>query len=309
MPEAAVSVRGLVKKYGDLTAVDKVSFEAARGEIFALLGPNGAGKTTTVEILECIRTPTSGTVRVLGHDAATPEGAREIKRRIGILPQDFNTLQRLTVAENLRFFAGMYDMHSDIEGLLDLLGLRDKANIKFGDLSGGLKQRVGVASALVNDPEVVFLDEPTTGLDPEIRRATWKIIEDMSAKGKTVLLTTHYMDEAQHLADKIAIMVQGKVAALDSPSGLVKTYGGGKSMVFKGGGDPVFGTLRRFFDSTAMEGNDVVLPFEDTKDIQVALTALMERGINVEVSLRTESLEDVFLKLAGFRMPETGEAP
>lgn len=309
MPELAVSVQHLVKQYGDLRAVDGISFEVNRGEVFALLGPNGAGKTTTVEVLECVRPPTSGALRVLGQDPSVEEEASSIKRRIGILPQEFNTLERLTVRQNLEFFAGMYDKSLPVDGLLDLFNLSDKASVRFGALSGGLKQRVGLAAALVNDPELLFLDEPTTGLDPEVRRATWAIIEDLRKKGKTILLTTHYMEEAQRLADRIAIIVRGKIAALDTPTALVNSYGGGKTLVFKAAAsDVTFGTLRRFFDNVTMQGEDVVLPFEDARDIQVALTALMERGVAVDITVNTPTIEDVFLKLAGFRIAESGEA-
>lgn len=308
MPEAVVSVHELAKRYGGLSAVSGVSFEVNRGEIFALLGPNGAGKTTLVEILESVRSPTAGQVRVLGRDVTDPTDAREVRKRIGVLPQDFNTLERLTVRENLDFFAGMYDRHSDVKEVLGLLGLSDKARVKFRELSGGMKQRVGVAAALVNDPELVFLDEPTTGLDPEVRRSTWRIIEGLRNKGKTVVLTTHYMEEAEHLADRIAIMVKGKIAALDTPAELVNRYGEGRAMIFKGAGGAAFGTLRRFFENVAMEGEDVVLPFGDSRDIQVALTALMERGISVDMALRSADIEEVFLKLVGFRITESGEA-
>ena len=308
MAEPVVSVEGLVKRYGEVLAVDGISFEVQKGEIFALLGPNGAGKTTTIEVLECMRLPTAGSAKVLGRSVTSSEEASEIKKKIGVLPQEFNTLGRLTVEENLQFFAGMYDTSVDLTGLLDLLEIRDKAKVRFADLSGGLKQRVGIAAALVNDPEIIFLDEPTTGLDPEIRRATWKVIRDLRAQGKTIILTTHYMDEAEQLADRITILVKGKVAALDTPSQLIRTYGGGRAMIFTSKSDGVFGTLRRFFDTVSMEGNNVLLPFSETRDIQVALTALMERGLQVDMSIRTASIEDVFLKLAGFKISETGEA-
>ncbi len=303
-----MAVKGLVKRYGETVAVNGVSFEVEKGEIFALLGPNGAGKTTTVEILECIRQPTSGSVSVLGRSVAESDGVNEIKKKIGVLPQDFSALGRLTVRENLEFFAGMYEKSVDIGGLLDLLEIGDKSKVRFADLSGGLKQRVGVAASLVNDPELVFLDEPTTGLDPEIRRATWKVIEDLRARDKTIILTSHYMEEAEQLADRIAILVKGKTAAMDTPSNLVRTLGGGREMVFAKAGDGVFGTLRRFFDTVQMEGSDIVLPFNETRDIQVALTALMERGLQADMAIRSANIEDVFLKLAGFRISETGEA-
>ncbi|HME19485.1 MAG TPA: ABC transporter ATP-binding protein [Nitrososphaerales archaeon] len=308
MTEAAVAVQGLVKRYGDLKAVDGITFETQRGEIFALLGPNGAGKTTTVEILECIRHQTAGKVLVLGSDVSDKNAVRKLKSRIGVLPQEFRTLERLTVRENLQFFAGMYDEHADIGGLLEVVGLKDKARVRFSNLSGGLKQRLGIAAALVNDPELIFLDEPTTGLDPEARRETWKVIQDLKAKGKTVILTTHYMEEAEKLADHIGIIVKGKIAALDTPANLVKAYGGGNVAVFRNGGDTAFGTLRRFFGNVSMEGSDVLLPVENSKDIQVALTALLERGVQPDLALKSGTIEDVFLRLSGVRMTEAGDA-
>ncbi len=308
MTDAAVEVEGLSKRYGDVIAIDGISFEVQAGEIFAILGPNGAGKTTTVEILEGVRAPTAGRVSILGTDVTDGREAGKVKARVGALPQEFNALARLTVKENLEFFAGLYDNPVSVKSLLDLLDLNGAAGERLSRLSGGLRQRVGVAAALVNDPELVFLDEPTTGLDPEIRRTTWGVIKEMRGKKKTVILTTHYMEEAQQLADRIAILVKGKVAALDTPAELLAKFGGGNAMVFRQGGDAVFGTLRRFFDAVAMEGADVILPFERLRDLQVALTALVERGLEVEMSLRTPSIEGVFLKLAGSKMSDSGEA-
>jgi ABC-2 type transport system ATP-binding protein len=160
----------------------------------------------------------------------------------------------------------------------------------------------------VNDPELLFLDEPTTGLDPEARRATWRVIQDLRARGKTIILTTHYMEEAEKLADRIGIIVKGKIVALDTPANLVSAYGGGKVAVFRNGGDTSFGTLRRFFGNVSMEGSDVLLPIESSKDIQVALTALMERGMEVYMALKTGTIEDVFLTLSGFHLTEAGDA-
>ncbi|MBI3840790.1 MAG: ABC transporter ATP-binding protein [Thaumarchaeota archaeon] len=308
MADPVVVVEGLSKRYGETRAVDGVSFDVRRGEIFALLGPNGAGKTTTVEILECMRTPTTGTVRVLGKSVTDSAGVDSIKNRIGVLPQDFSALGRLTVGENLEFFAGMFKSHLEVGALLDLLEIKDKKDVRFSNLSGGLKQRVGIAAALVNDPELVFLDEPTTGLDPEIRRATWKVIEGLRSRGKTVILTTHYMEEAQQLADRIAILVKGELAALDTPDALLKQHGVGREMIFTNAEDAVFGTLRRFFDNVSTEGSNVVLPFAETRDVQVALTALAERGLKVDMQIRSATIEDVFLRLAGFRISESGEA-
>ncbi len=308
MADPVVVARGLTKRYGGTRAVEGISFEVQQGEVFALLGPNGAGKTTTLEVLEGIRPPTGGAVSVFGADIADPRSLPMLRRRTGVLPQEFSAFARLTVRENLDFFAGLYDSHLPVADLLDLMGIAAQAGTRFSRLSGGLKQRVGLAAALVNDPDLVFLDEPTAGLDPEIRRATWKVIRDLRTKNKTVILTTHYMEEAEHLADRIGIIVKGKIAALDAPARLLSTAGGGKAMVFKNGGDAVFGTLRRFFDSVSMEGSDVVLPFDRLRDLEVALTALVGRGLEADVSIRSPTLEDVFLSLAGFGLSESGDA-
>ncbi len=308
MGESAVKVQRLVKRYGELPAVNDISFEVQSGEIFAFLGPNGAGKTTTVEILECLRPLTSGDVTVLGEDVTDSHGIRRIKKRIGVLPQDFSALRRLTVRENLELFADMYGNSASVSGLIDVFGLQDKARVRFDALSGGLKQRVGVAAALVNDPDLVFLDEPTTGLDPEIRRATWQVIEGLKGKGKTVFLTTHYMEEAQELADRIAVIVKGKIAAIGTPDELIKRHGGERTVIFKNAGDAVFGTLRRYFDTVTTKEGDILLPYTDTRDVEVALSALAERGLQVEMELGSPTVEDVFLKLAGFKITAEGEA-
>jgi ABC-2 type transport system ATP-binding protein len=308
MPDPAVQVEHLVKKYGQVTAVNDISFEVQRGEIFALLGPNGAGKTTAVEIIECLRPATRGEVKVLGKSIAEPEGVELIKKRAGILPQEFAALDRLTVRENLELFGGMYDHPVNIPELMALFGLEEKASTRFGNLSGGQKQRVGIAASLVNDPEVVFLDEPTTGLDPEVRRATWKIILDLKKKGKTIFLTTHYMEEAQELSDRIAIIVSGKIAALGTPSELIAKYGGEKAVIFRKGGDLLFGTLHRFFDNAAAVEGGVSVPYGDARDLLTALSALSERGIQAEMEIKVPRMEDVFLRVTGFNITQEGEA-
>jgi ABC-2 type transport system ATP-binding protein len=308
MAENVISVQQLVKKYGDLTAVDHVSFDVFKGEIFAFLGPNGAGKTTTVEIIECLRPLTDGAVSVLGLNISNREEVSRIKQRIGVLPQDFSALDRLTVRENLDLFAKMYGNPGSIDELIDLLGLSDKSRARFGSLSGGLKQRVGVAAALVNNPDLVFLDEPTTGLDPEIRRTTWSVISGLKRSGKTVFLTTHYMEEAQVLADRIAIIVKGKIAAVGTPMELMEKYGGGKMMVFKNVGERVFSALRADFDQVQMRGKDCVLPFSLTSEIQEALATLSQRGLSAELEVKSPTIEDVFLKLTGFTITQGGEA-
>jgi ABC-2 type transport system ATP-binding protein len=207
----------------------------------------------------------------------------------------------------LEFFAGMYDTSVDVMGLLDLLEIRDSAKVRFVNLSGGLKQKVGMAVALVNDPELIFLDEPTSGLNLEVRRAIWKVIRNLHAKGKTIILTTHYVAEAEQLADRIEILHGGKIVALDTPAELLSKFGGGKAVIFRNGGDAVFGTLRRFFDTVSMDGSDVVLSIDRLRDVEVALTALVDRGLEVEVAFRSPTIEEVFLKLTGVKMSDAGE--
>jgi ABC-2 type transport system ATP-binding protein len=307
--ERTIIVQDLVKKYGGVAAVDHLSFEVDRGEIFAFLGPNGAGKSTTIEILECLRPPTQGSASILGYDISDAHSVQEIKERIGVLPQDFSALDRLTVKENLNLFAKMYSKTINVDELIGLLGLTEKAKVRFGDLSGGLKQRVGVAAALVNDPDLVFLDEPTTGLDPDIRRTTWSILSSLAHSGKTIFLTTHYMEEAQALAEKIGVIVKGKLVALGTPEELMEKFGGTKMMIFKGGGARVFAALKTEFKDLSMDGNNVDLPFSCTAEIQEALTVLSKWGISCEMEERLPNMEDVFLKLTGFTIKSGGETP
>jgi len=308
MPDTVIKVQGLVKRYGDLKAIDDISFDVLKGEIFAFLGPNGAGKTTTVEIIECLRPLTKGSVSVFGLNVAEREDVSKIKEKIGILPQDFSALDRLSVRENLTLFAKMYPNSSNVDELIGLLGLSDKSSVRFANLSGGLKQRVGVAAALVNNPDLVFLDEPTTGLDPEIRRTTWNVISRLKEAGKTIFLTTHYMEEAQFLADRIAIMVKGKIAAMGTPEELIARYGEGKMMMFRNVGDKVYAALRADFEKVYMRGKDCILPFSRTSEIQEALGVLSQRGLAAELEVKSPTIEDVFLKLTGFTITQGGEA-
>jgi len=308
MAETAISVQNLVKEYGELVAVDHVSFDVNRGEIFAFLGPNGAGKSTTIEILECLRPLTHGSVSVLGNDVTDAHAVSKIKERIGVLPQDFSALDRLSVRENLSLFARMYAKSNGVDKLIDLLALSEKSKARFGDLSGGLKQRVGVAAALVNDPDIVFLDEPTTGLDPDIRRTTWGIIKDLKQAGKTIFLTTHYMEEAQELAERIGFIVRGKITAMGTPAELMEKVGGRKMMIFKDGGDRVFGALKTISQDVSMQGSNVVLPFSHTAETQEALSVLGRLGLCPEMEIKSPTVEDVFLKLTGFSISAGGEA-
>src|SRR5512143_1896383 len=219
--EYAIEVDRLIKSYGDLLAVNDLSFAVRKGEVFAFLGPNGAGKTTTVAILETIRTPTSGKVTLLGMDVTKKK--HDIVHRIGVLPQGFSSFDRITVRETIQYYARLFCCkETDIDGLIDLVNLKEKTKEQYKNLSGGLKQRLGIAIALVNDPEVVFLDEPTTGLDPRARREVWEVLLSQKKKGKTIFLTTHYMEEAELLADTVAIISKGKIVAMGSPDELIE---------------------------------------------------------------------------------------
>ncbi len=214
-----ISVRDLVKKYGDFVAVNGISFEVREGEIFGLLGPNGAGKSTTLEIMETLREKTSGEVVIGGYSVDT--GAAEIKKITGIQLQTSGYYPYLNLVELIRLFCGLYNTSIDADALLDKVNLRDKAKAKFKDLSGGQKQRFSIATTLINRPKIIFLDEPTTGLDPQARRSLWSLIEDIRNEGTTVILTTHYMDEAERLCDRVAIVDAGKIIALATPDRLI----------------------------------------------------------------------------------------
>lgn len=217
--EIIVEAADLCKTYGGIRAVDGVSFTIERGEVFGILGPNGAGKTSTVEILEGMRLPDSGTARISGIDVV--ENPRAVKSIIGIQLQSTTFFDRLSLSEILQVFASIYHRQVDPLELLAQVELQDRAKSVFKDLSGGQKQRFSVATTLVNDPLVLFLDEPTTGLDPQARRHMWDLIKEFKSQGRTVLLTTHYMEEAEELCDRVAIMDQGRIVALNSPDELI----------------------------------------------------------------------------------------
>jgi ABC-2 type transport system ATP-binding protein len=291
--EPVIQVRGLVKEYGALRAVDGVSFEVRRGEVFAFLGPNGAGKTTTCEILETLRHRTSGEVSVLGLDVAREPDA--VRKRIGVLPQDFNAFDRLTCRENLKYFAAMFHAKPDLDQLLGLVSLQEKAEARYETLSGGLKQRLGVAIALVNDPEVVFLDEPTTGLDPRARREVWDVLRGLRQRGKTVFLTTHYMEEAQVLADRVAILNRGKLVALDTPDALIRTHAPGQTVLVKGGAK-LQGALAV---PSTRKAEDLVVPVRGPDQLAEVVRALAKTGGYSGLEVKTPTLEDVFLRLTG----------
>ena len=277
---AAISVRGLRKRYGDVEAVRGIDFEVARGEVFGLLGPNGAGKTTTVEILEGYRERSSGEVAVLGHDPAAR--ARELRERVGIVLQSTGMYRHITVREALDHWAGFYSRAREVTEVIALAGLEEKAGERVNRLSGGQLRRLDFALALIGDPELIFLDEPTTGFDPVARRQAWDTIRSLRALGKTVLLTTHYLDEAQELADRVAIIKDGRLLAEGAPGEL------------GAGGDERYRVSYRNGD-----GSLVVEETDDPTTLLHQLTAAaLARGERLyELSVTRPSLEDVYLEL------------
>jgi ABC-2 type transport system ATP-binding protein len=214
-----IEVQSLEKKYGDFTAVKGISFSVNEGEIFGLLGPNGAGKSTTLEIIETLREKTKGKVFVDGIDLDLQPN--EIKKIIGVQLQTSGYYPGLNLTELIRLFSGLYNQPADINELLDLVNLKDKAKAKYKELSGGQKQRFSIATTLINHPKIIFLDEPTTGLDPQARRNLWNLISDIRNKGTTVIITTHYMDEAEALCDRVAVIDTGRIIAIDTPDKLI----------------------------------------------------------------------------------------
>jgi len=298
----AIRCRGLVKRYGELVAVAGVDLEVRPGECFGLLGPNGAGKTTTVEILEGLTRADAGEVELLGCRWGGGDD-HALRERIGVQLQETQLADKLTVEETVRLFRSFYRRGRTVDEVIALVGLDEKRRAKVGKLSGGQKQRLALACALVSNPELLFLDEPTTGLDPQARLNVWEIVERFKATGGTVLLTTHYMEEAARLADRIAIMDHGRFIALDTPAALVASLGAGQIVEFRAAGplDPrrlaalpgVCGVDRR--------GEDTMLAVDRIGAALPALLAELERcGVALE-GLRTHqaTLEDVFVRLTG----------
>lgn len=306
MGERVIEVQGLRKHYPDVKAVDGIDFDVRAGEIFSLLGPNGAGKTTTVEILEGLRDPTSGAARVLGHDVTRDYAG--IRGRVGVLPQDFEPFDRLRPREAVRYWGALkgHALAQDrIAAILQTVGLTSRADAYAMYLSGGEKRRLGIAMALVGEPDVVFLDEPTTGLDPSARRDLWDLILGLKGAGKTVLLTTHYLDEAEQLADHVAILNQGRIAARGTPEELISTHGGGTTIILAGAGAEGQAALAARGIPAAVEGGNVLVHVAMAEDVRrmLAKVAAIDMPLK-EIYTRRDSLEDVFLRVVGSRMRE-----
>jgi ABC-2 type transport system ATP-binding protein len=295
-----IQVRDLVKRYSSILAVDGISFEVHEGEIFGMVGPNGAGKTTTIECIEGLRRPDGGSVTVLGMDPGKDGYA--LREQIGIQLQESALPDRIKVWEAMDMFAAFYPRTVEWNALLEQLGINEKRRVSFTKLSGGQKQRLFIALALINDPEVVFLDELTTGLDPKARRAIWDLVLGIRDRGKTVFLTTHFMEEAERLCNRVAIVDQGKIVALDTPSNLIRSLGSEYRVVF---------SVRGKLDKAGFEGIPSVRKIEQVNDqvtiqgkeegLLSGIVNTLEAGGIIFRDLRTEqpTLEDVFLTLTG----------
>jgi len=299
--DLVIQVRGLTKRYGDTHAVAGIDFEVARGEVFGLLGPNGAGKTTTVEILEGLRVPDGGEVTVLGHDVA--HDADALKPRIGVSLQTAALYPKLTVTEVIDLFRSFYATSRPTAELIDALELGERRDAQTAILSGGQRQRLAVALALVNDPELVFLDEPTTGLDPAARRSLWDLVRGLKADGRSVLLTTHYMEEAEVLCDRLAIMDHGRILEMGTVDELVSKRFKDRAVRFDrvdGLGQEELAALPAV--TSVKEDGDAVLVY--TRDVGPTIGALLalaeSRGLEPQnLGIRRATLEDVFLDLTG----------
>jgi ABC-2 type transport system ATP-binding protein len=299
----ALSLRNLHKSYGDVKAVTALDLSVASGECFGLLGPNGAGKTTTIEICEGLLEPDSGDVEVLGMRWGAQE--RELREQLGIQLQDTQLSEKLTVTETVQLFRSFYRSGRNVDDVIALVQLDEKRGARVGTLSGGQKQRLAIALAIVGDPRLLFLDEPTTGLDPQSRRQLWDLINAFRGEGRTIILTTHYMDEAEHLCDRVAIVDHGRVIALDTPRRLIASLGAEHVVGFKleDGASADESALRGIDGVTAVrrEADAIELTSEELRRTVPALLTLVERRGWKLAELRTHSatLEDVFVSLTG----------
>ncbi len=303
---ASIEVENLTKMYGDFVAVNDISFAVNSGETFGILGPNGAGKTTTLEMIEGLKRITAGTIRVEGHDVQKETHA--VKSIIGVQLQASTFFERLNLVELIDTFAAMYRRKVDARELLKEVQLIEKADRAVKELSGGQKQRLSIAVGLVNDPKVLFLDEPTTGLDPQARRHLWDLVSWIKSKGKTVVLTTHYMDEAEVLCDRIAIMDHAKIAALDTTEKLLSSTGVHPRIEFTAKAAVPQDGLKQLAGVEKTEKNNNTYSLT-TSDSQATLEALLSwcRTSNLqieELTVKRVTLEDVFLKLTGHQLRE-----
>jgi len=294
----SIEVKELKKSYGSLKAVDGISFTVNQGEVFGLLGPNGAGKTTTIEIMEGLRERDSGKVRILGLDPW--KDGYEVHKRIGVIPQEFTFFEKTTPREAVEYYASLFNIKVDAEAILKEVLLDDMEMHVFESLSGGQKQKTGLALSLVNSPELLFLDEPTTGLDPNARRAIWEVIRKLKAKGKTIILTTHYLDEAQQLSDRVAIMDHGHIVAMGTTQEIIQQHGSGERLEIQG--EQQLADYIRANTELQVEYNKnkekIIIPLKKKIDMLAALAAAAQSGMYWgEIQTRQDSLDDVFISL------------
>lgn len=303
---AVIETEVLTKSYGSLNAVDHLNLEVARGSVFSLLGPNGAGKTTTVEILEGLRRPSAGSARVLDHDVVSEYG--EIRRKVGTLPQDFEPFDRLTPMEAVGYWGQLFNRKiskPDARRILEQIGLDERRNLQALKLSGGEKRKLGIAMSLVGEPELLFLDEPTTGLDPKARRDLWGLIQGIRREGRTVFLTTHYMEEAEHLANDVGILHKGKLVARGQPEDLIAKSSNQTTIVLEGAGSAGLAEVTRAGYRATLEDGNVMVRVADPSEMKSALAHLSTLDINLtDMYTQRVTLEDVFLELVGAKMDE-----
>jgi ABC-2 type transport system ATP-binding protein len=304
---AAIEVHGLAKSYGDVHAVNGIDFSVREGEVFAFLGPNGAGKTTTVEILEGLRKRSAGEVRVLGLDPWT-QGA-QLHRMAGVIPQDFRFFEKIHPKEAIEYYAVLFGTHPDPMGLLKRVGLSDKADARYDTLSGGQKQKLGLALALTNDPKICFLDEPTTGLDPQARRAIWDVIRQLRDEGRTVFLTTHYLEEAELLANQVAIIDHGHIIAAGTPAEIIGQHGRPDRLKVQAPSSLAPYLHDRLGLEARAHDGQVVVTITNKSDALRVLSAVEASGLPWEgFATEKDTLEDVFVALVG-RMDEGDVKP
>ena len=302
-----VEVSSVKKSYGDVKAVDGVSFSVNEGEVFALVGPNGAGKTTLIEILEGLRKRDEGTVKVLGLDPW--ENGYMLHRRIGVIPQDFTFFDKTNPREAVKYYADLFGVSVDADEILQEVVLEDSAGVFFENLSGGQKQKMGLALSLVNSAELLFLDEPTTGLDPNARRAIWDVIKGLRSKGKTVILTTHYLDEAEQLSDRVAIMNHGHIVAMGTSEEIIEAHGSGERLEIHGTEELAAYVKANTKLKVEYNGKGLIsIAISQKHDALTALTTIEESGLEWhDLHTRRDSLDDVFIKLVRGRIDEKGE--
>jgi ABC-2 type transport system ATP-binding protein len=305
-----IEVSQLKKNYGSLKAVDGISFSVKQGEVFGLLGPNGAGKTTTIEIMEGLRERDDGEVKIFGLDPW--KNGYEVHKRIGVIPQNFTFFEKTTPKEAINYYAKLFNVKVDADQILKEVILEDMADHVFESLSGGQKQKTGLALSLVNTPELLFLDEPTTGLDPNARRAIWEVIRKLKASGKTIILTTHYLDEAQQLSDRVAIMDHGHIVAMGTTEEIIQKHGSGERLEIQGSkqlADYVKANTELQVDYDQSKGV-ITIPLHKKIDALAALAAAEQSGLEWgNIQTRQDSLDDVFIKLVTEPLGEQGEAP